>query len=64
MCQTPPREWAWRGARLLGSKAGREGPVADPQLQGCCPLSPDGVQKTDAVSGITMGLSLAELSLL
>lgn len=33
------------GARLLGSMAGREGPVADPQQQGCCPLSPDGAQQ-------------------
>ena len=62
MCQTPPREWAWRGARLLGSKSGREGPVADPQLQGYCPLSPDGSQQDRAVSGITTGLSQVELS--
>lgn len=46
MCQTPPREWAWRGARLLGSKAGGEGPVVDPQLQGVAPpLSQAGAQQ-------------------
>ena len=57
MCQTPPREWAWRGARLLGSEAGGEGPVADPRLQGYCPLSPHAAQQDSAVSGITTGLS-------
>lgn len=31
--------------RLLGSMAGREGPAADPQKQGSCPLSPDGAQQ-------------------
>ena len=62
MCQTPPREWAWRGARLLGSEAGGEGPVADPRLQGYCPLSPHGAQQDRAVSGITTGLSQEEIS--
>lgn len=62
MCQTPPREWAWRGVRLLGSEAGGEGPVADPWLQGYCPLSPHGAQQDRAVSGITTGLSQEELS--
>lgn len=62
MCQTTPREWARRGARLLGSEAGGDGPVADPRLQGYCPLSPHGAQQDRAVSGITTGLSQEEIS--
>ena len=62
MCQTPPREWAWRGARLLGSRLVGKGQSQTPSCRGVAPFLPMGLSRTEALSRITTGLSRAELS--